>query len=268
MHYSTKRAMAWSGYKVHITETCDGGRSAHLITHVETRPAMEPDMSATAAIHAGLAARGLLPGEHFVDSGYVDAELLVTSRRDYGIALEGPVRSISTWASRAGHGYDLPNFSIDWEHEQVICPQGKVSVGWRQGRDETGHPRIHARFSRSDCGSCTARALCTPAKQARRAVYFHPRDEYEALNAARQRMHDPVWKKQYRVRAGVEGTLSQGVRAFGMRQSRYIGQAKTGLQQVLTAVGINAARSVGWLDERAHATTRLSRFARLAPQPG
>ena len=36
-------------------------------------------------------------------------------------------------------------------------------------------------------------------------------------------MSDAAWKKQYHVRAGVEGTLSQGVRAFGMRQSRYIG---------------------------------------------
>jgi hypothetical protein len=45
-------------------------------------------------------------------------------------------------------------------------------------------------------------------------------------------MNDPAWKKQYRVRAGVEGTLSQGVRAFGMRQSRYVGFAKTALQQL------------------------------------
>ncbi len=61
-----------------------------------------------------------------------------------------------------------------------------------------------------------------------KTVYFHPRPEYEALNAARARMHDPAWKQRYRVRAGIEGTLSQGVRAFGMRRSRYIGLA-TGL---------------------------------------
>ncbi|WP_157991381.1 transposase [Caldimonas tepidiphila] len=191
----------------------------------------------------------------------------MASRRDHGVSLEGAVRGLSTWASRAGHGYDLPNFSIDWEREQVTCPQGKVSVGWKPGRDETDHLRIHSRVSRTDCGSCPARPLCTPAKAARRAVYFHPRDEYEALNAARQRMHDPAWQKQYRVRAGVEGTLSQGVRAFGMRRSRYIGQAKTALQQVLAVVGINAARIVAWLDDRAHAATRVSRFAKLAPLP-
>lgn len=264
MHYSTKRRLEWSGYKVHVTETCDP-RRAHIITHVETRPAMEPDMSATAAIHKRLAMRGLLPARHFVDSGYVDADLLVKSRRDHGVSLEGPVRKISTWAARTGQGYDLPNFKIDWDRNQVICPQGKVSVGWNPGVDSVGQPRIHARFGRADCGNCKARSMCTPAKEARRAIYFHPRAEYEALNHARARMIDPVWKKQYRIRAGVEGTLSQGVRAFGMRQSRYVGFAKTALQQVFAAVSINAARIVGWLDQRPRAKTRISPFARLAP---
>lgn len=265
MHYSAKRGLEWSGYKVHVTETCDP-RRAHLITHVETRPAMEPDMSATAIIHKRLATRGLLPARHFVDSGYVDADLLVSSRRDHGVSLEGPVRKISTRAARAGQGYDLPHFKIDWDRHQVICPQSKVSVGWTPAIDSSGQPRIYARFGRADCGSCKARSMCTPAKEGRRVIYFHPRAEYEALNNARARMNDPIWKKQYRIRAGVEGTLSQGVRAFGMRQSRYIGQAKTALQQVFAAVSMNAARVIGWLDETPRAKTRISPFAKLAPR--
>lgn len=265
MHYRTKRGMGWSGYKVHVTETCDDD-TAHLITHVATGPAMLPDMTSTAAIHTALAAKGLLPAEHFVDSGYVDAELLVQSQRDHGVSLEGPVRSLSTWAGRAGHGYDLPHFRIDWDRKEVTCPQGKTSVAWRVARDETGAPRIHARFSRADCGACVARALCTPAKEARRAVYFHLREEYEALNAARARMLDPAWKTRYHVRAGIEGTLSQGVRAFGLRRSRYIGLAKTGLQEVCIAVGMNVGRAVHWLDGRPRAKTRVTRFGTLAPQ--
>jgi len=119
-------------------------------------------------------------------------------------------------------------------------------------------------FSRTDCGICAVRTLCTPAKAARRSVYFHPRPEYEALNRARARMDDPVWKDRYHVRAGVKGTLSQGVRAFGMRRSRYIGLAKTGLQQVCTAAALNAARIVPWLAGTPRAKTRVTRFAALA----
>jgi transposase len=263
VHYSTKRQMEWSGYKVHVTETCDAD-AAHLITHVMTGPAMQPDMTSTAAIHACLAAKDLLPGEHFVDAGYVDAALLVGSRRDYDVSLEGPVRGMAKRATQEEQAYEQRHFTVDWEREQAICPAGKTSATWRASRDDAGATRFRAVFSRRDCGGCAVRKLCTSAQDARRAVYFLPRPEYEALNAARARMQDPAWKERYRVRAGIEGTLSQGVRAFGLRRSRYIGRAKTGLQQVCVAAAMNASRAVHWLAGTPRATTRVTRFATLA----
>jgi len=262
MHYSTKRQMEWSGYKVHVTETCDED-AAHLITHVKTCTAMEQDMTSTAEIHNRLATKNLLPAEHFVDSAYVDAGLLVSSQRDHGVSLEGPVRGVANQFAR-GQGFAQRDFAIDWEHERVTCPRGKTSVTWRAGRDDAEAPRIQAIFSRTDCGACADLALCTPSKDARRSLYFHQRPEYEALNAARARMDDPAWKRRYRIRAGIESTLSQGVRAFGMRRSRYIGLAKTGLQQVCTAAAMNVSRIVNWLDGRPRAKTRVTRFAALA----
>ena len=49
-----------------------------------------------------------------------------------------------------------------------------------------------------------------------------------------------------------------------MRRSRYVGLAKTGLQQVCAAVGMNALRVVRWLDGQPRAKTRVTRFASLA----
>jgi transposase len=77
-------------------------------------------------------------------------------------------------------------------------------------------------------------------------------------------MQDPAWKERYRIRAGIEGTLSQGVRAFGLRRSRYIGQARTSLQQVCVAAAMNATRVVHWLSGTPRARTRVTRFAALA----
>ncbi len=256
MHYSTKRQMEWSGYKVHVTETCDDD-AAHLVTQVKTCPAMEQDMTSTAEIHDCLAAKDLLPAEHFVDPAYVDAGLLIESQRDHGVSLEGPVRGVANQYARA-KGYEQHHFTVDWEREQATCPQGKTSVTWRAGRANANAPRIQAILSRTDCGACADRALCTPSKDARRSLHFHPRPEYEALTAARARMHDPAWKRRHRVRAGIEGTLSQSVRAFGMRRSRYVGLAKTGLQQVCTAAAMNIPRIVNWLDGRPRAKTRDS----------
>jgi transposase len=217
-HFSMKRQLSWTGYKVHVTETCDDD-AAHVITDVTTCPLMQPDMTSTAGIHERLAAKGLLPAEQFVDSGYVDAKLLTRSQRKHGLSLEGPVRGVSSRQIRAGGAYSLPHFAIDWDRERVTCPQGKMSVYWRTLRVADGSPRIQVQFSRSDCGSCAARAKCASAKTARRVMQFHLREEYEALSAARARMTDPAWLERYHKRAGVEGTLSQGVRAFGMRRA-------------------------------------------------
>jgi hypothetical protein len=89
-HDGKKRSTQWEGYKVHLTETCE----AHLpliVTHVETTSAPITDDAMTSTIHAGLDRKELLPGEHLVDAGYVDAQLLVESQRDYHIE--------SFWAS-------------------------------------------------------------------------------------------------------------------------------------------------------------------------
>jgi len=90
-HYAKKRTTSWIGYKVHITETCEDN-APHLITHVETATAPTGDNTALPRIHAALAQRDRLPASHIVDAGYVDAEELVASRRDYDIDLLGRAR--------------------------------------------------------------------------------------------------------------------------------------------------------------------------------
>ena len=157
----------------------------------------------------------------------------------------------------------MSDFTIDWNAQQVGCPRGNRSVSWRTVRTPSG-PRIQALFSRTECGGCAVRPRCTPPASTRRHVQFHLQDEYRALHAARARMTNPEWLQRYHKRAGVEGTLSQGVRACGMRRSRYIGLAKTSLQQACTAVAMNVSRVVRWLDGRPRAKTRVTRFAALA----
>jgi transposase len=74
------------GYKVHFMESCQAG-APYLIIHVETTAGPMADAEVTSAIHDALQARQLLPRLHIVDTGYLDAELLVTSQRVYGVAL-------------------------------------------------------------------------------------------------------------------------------------------------------------------------------------
>ena len=80
------------GFKVHLSETCEKD-SPHLITHVETTTAPVSDDARTATIHERLKQKELLPDQHIVDTGYVDAQLLHRSQQDYGIDLVGPTRA-------------------------------------------------------------------------------------------------------------------------------------------------------------------------------
>ena len=103
VHVSVKRSTVWTGFKVHVSETCDEA-SPHLITHVETTPATTQDMQMTPQIHEALAHKHLLPAEHLLDTGSVDGEHLVSSQREYGLRIIGPVVQDGSPAgtSRAG----------------------------------------------------------------------------------------------------------------------------------------------------------------------
>jgi transposase len=87
---------------------------------------------------------------------------------------------------------------------------------------------------------------------------------HEALQAARPRQETSERKTEYAQRAGIEGTVSQGVRGFGLRCCRYSGLAKAQLQHVITAAAMNLSRLAAWFMEVPRAKTRVSRFARLA----
>lgn len=91
-----------------------------------------------------------------------------------------------------------------------------------------------------------------------------PQPEYEALRQARQQHASSQGQQHYKRRAGIEGTLSQGVRAFGLRQTRYRGLAKTHLQNVAIAAAMNIDRLVNWFTQVPRSKTRTSRFAALA----
>src|SRR5260370_34784282 len=92
---------------------------------------------------------------------------------------------------------------------------------------------------------------------------MRPQEQYQALKQRRKQEEAKEFKQAYSKRAGIEGTISQGVRVMGLRRSRYIGQEKTHLQHVATAAALNIVRSMVWLSGIPRAQTRRSAFVRL-----
>ena len=260
--YRSKRETQWTGYMVHDTETCDLDQ-VYLITHVKTTPATVHEAQGTAPLQAALSHRGLLPHEHIVDAAYIDAELLVSSRQEHGITLVGPTRPNPSWQTKVEGAYTKEHFTVDWERRQVRCPQGKLSSSWTEQRELRENPPISVHFRKQDCAVCPTRALCTRSQQPRQFNLL-PQPQFTALQAARAEHTSEAGRKLYARRAGIEGTLSQGVRAFGLRRTRYRGLPETHLQPVVTAVAVNVGRIIAWCDKIPRAKTRTSRFAALA----
>jgi transposase len=260
--YSVKRETTWTGYKVHLTETCDEDLP-HLITHVVTTEASTPDWNVTAVIHPALAEKELLPAEHLLDAGYVDAEVVVTSQTEHQVRVIGPVPMDNHWQARAGAGFDVACFTLDWETCVAKCPQGTSSRKWSETHDTHGNPIVNIRFDAKLCAKCVARSQCTHSVQGAREITVRPREQYEALQSARQYQKTPEFKAEYATRAGVEGTLAQALRIADLRRSRYIGLAKTHLPHVLTAAGINLRRLGDWFADIPRAQTRTAPFVLL-----
>jgi len=279
----------WNGYKVHLTETCEdptttpgadpagaspaaGEATAgvpavqrpNLIIGVATTDATVPDARMTEPIHAELARRHLLPGEHLLDSGYPSAQLVADSHRRWGIALVTPLLADHSRQARAGAGFDRAGFAIDFDARQATCPQGRTSTWWNPVR-QRGRNAIVIKFAASICRPCPVRDQCTRSTSPKigRQLTVWPREVHQAQRAARAAQADPDWRARYAARAGVEGTISQAVAVTGTRRARYRGLAKTRLEHVFSAVALNLIRLHGYWHGHPLDRTRASHLARL-----
>lgn len=246
--WSSKRSTQWSGYKVHLSETCEPDLP-HLIVAVHTTAATGSDIPALADVHDRLTANQATPGEHYLDEGYVTAEAIAQADND-GIEIIGPLTRDSSWQAKQNAGYDKASFTLDWDTQTATCPQGRTSYSWTRRAHMAGDGAA-IRFRHQDCQTCPARPSCTRSQFEGRQIVVASRllHEIQARNRAQQ--DDPNWRHRYDRRAGIEGTISEAVRGFALRRTRYIGLTKTTVGHVLTACAINAARIADWIERGA-----------------
>ena len=153
--------MGWDGYKIHLTETCAGAGSMNLITSVATTAAPVPDAVMTTPVHDMLTAAGLAPREHAADAGYISAQLLLDAAAR-GITLTGPLAAGTSPQAQAS-GYTTDMFTIDWDHQQVTCPQGTLSARWNPAQ-QRGTEVIVVQFPRPPAGPARP-AASAPAQR-------------------------------------------------------------------------------------------------------
>jgi transposase len=199
----------------------------------------------------GVGRAGLSPSDTLIDAAFVTAELLVDGREEHGVRLIGPPREDANRQNRTEGAFGVEQFAIDWECEQVRCPQRHLSASSKAYAEAGRSPYVSVRFRDSHCGDCPVRSSCTRSAKQGRKLELPTRKRVRG--AARNAV---VYRERARplgVRAAQRdrGDAPPGVRSCGPRRARYRSVEKAHQQYVATAVAINFSRGSAWLEGRA-----------------
>ncbi len=144
------------------------------------------DSDTNAARHADLARQALLPDEELVDATHASVDHILKAAADHGVTLTGPLRRRSGRQTRTPGAFALDDFIIDWDNQQVTCPNGKISRNWRERPGSRSTlPIVQVTFRLPDCASCPDRSRCTRSAVNARDLTFRPRPQFEALHRLR-----------------------------------------------------------------------------------
>ena len=239
--WSKKGTQTWVGDKLQVTET-DDADLPHLITDIALTSSVEADTTALTGIAQRQAARAVLPGERFVDQGYVSGATLEAAAQR-GEDLIGPASTADpSPQARLANGLTQDHFQLDLAARVATCPTGQTAPG-HAATDGT----IRFKFAAEQCADCPLRPRCCTGTGGRRLTSS---PGHAALVAARARQETAAFKTVYRAhRGGVEGCLSSVVRGQGVRVNRYIGRAKNQLRALFVGAGVNLRRAARWVAE-------------------
>lgn len=133
------------------------------------------------------------------------------------------------------------DFEYDAAADQMICPEGKRSIG--KTRMDQGDLYY---FSMTDCSACPRRGKCLTRgerdgkAQPRRRIFLSDIRKRWRMEGAAGR----DWRRQnLRVRGRIEAKFDEQMNRHGLRHARYWGLAKVTVQVLLNAITVNMKRA-------------------------
>jgi hypothetical protein len=240
---------AWVGYKAQVAETVPAADDPPeaptdaVITAVVTQPAISSDKAALPQVEQEWERTGQsTPEALYVDAGYTSGREIARAASG-GRALIGPVQP----APKRGQQYAADAFDVSIRERRAICPAGQASTQCSRLEENTGKVNYRFEWNNDLCGACPLRKRCVGRNQAHRTLLLG--EYHERIQERRRAMTAPEFKVQMHPRNGIEGTISELKRGYGLGRSRYRGLAKTTLQHYLVAAACNLkrwARRIAW----------------------
>jgi len=253
VQWSTKKTLGkdgWHGYKAQVCETVEDGRcvkgepTRSVITAILVQPAIHSDHGSVPSVLAehqsSVSADCPQPAEVFVDAGYVSAPALIKAEAA-GYTLTGPIPAPPY--SKARFGTD--SFTVNIPGRAAICPAGNASSECDRINDakyaQYGS-RYYFAWPRKTCAACPLQEQCLSKnnKLARRTLEVN--EHHMTVQTRRNLCKTQDYQDHMHKRSAIEGSHSELVRGYGLRDCRYKGRLKTDLQSQLTATACNLRR--------------------------
>lgn len=256
------------GYSAHITETCNNQGQCEIITDFEVHGAARSDKGKAPDIVNRLASADLKPETLYADGGYPSAPS----------ALEVVTKDIEFIApvDRARLPEDVmgrDRFEFDKDGLVVQCPQKHLPMDHRmRSANNKKGSSLHAIFDGDTCRACSKIDQCPVRAPNNRKRGCNPRDtkgNFRIDIAPKLRLRDQmyadqqtdVWKQRYKIRSGVEATMSELKRSHAIGKLRVRRSAKVCFAVACKVIACNIKR---WAKAYAQSHNALLRiFCRI-----
>lgn len=225
------------GYKVTMSETCHEENPFQVIDYVDVKNAYESDQKAAEEIHKDLKERDHEPETSFADGGFVSGENIVKSA-DEGINLVGPLPGKKPEEKKL----DAGDFTFDESFKEVKkCPGGH-SPFYVEYDDET----VEAFFDAGFCDTCPHEKECPAIKKGGHRILKIKRNK--AATACRRKAEESKeFKEGYKIRSGIEATISQLKNNRGMGHLNVRGSPSVKMRVVFKVLAENVNRLVKYV---------------------
>ena len=238
-----------SGYSAHITETCNNKDKPEIITDYEVHGAARSDIAKMIPAIKRLESAGLKPDTLFADGGYpsVPSALKVLEENIEFIAPVNRSR-IPDYVM----GRDL--FEFNSEGYVIKCPMGHCPIDHRiLSANNSTSRSLHAIFDGDTCRSCKVLAQCpvrAPNHRVRGCNHKDTVGDFRLEITPELRLRDQMfsnqqttkWKERYKIRSGIEATMSELKRSHGFSKLRVRTQVKVCFAVACKVIACNIKR--------------------------
>jgi len=234
------------GYFAHITETCNN-ETTEIVTDYFVEPAGTDTNKDQVAID-NLEASNKQPEVLYEDGGYPTAQGMLDAK-EKGTQIIAP---LSTKGKQAQDAICRDEFEFDNDGYCIACPQGHAPEhhGMRTSSSKPSKT-LHAFFDAPKCAECELKNRCmVRPPNNKNGKYNHLEIDPALVERDRRKAEqkNEEWWDRYKIRSGVEATMSEMKRVNGLGKLRVRRITRVTLAVSLKASACNVKR---WLSAAA-----------------